>query len=404
MATGNRIPRCGSFTCLLRRFGLTRSASEPIWVDEPRSGERVREALQQVSSFAVDTEAAGFHRYSDRICLIQVTVGSSTYLLDALAFDAGPPLRDALADPAKAVFLHGSDYDLRLLDRDVGVRVRHIVDTQVAAALCGESQTGLSSLMERYFDLRLSKKFQRADWAKRPLTKEQLAYAADDTRRLEALWDILRERLVELDRLAWAEEEFRLLEEIRWTEDTADFDPASRLKRGRKLPPATLEGFRVGWHWRDALARKRDRAPFRIAEDRVLLAVAQGEVPDVEALVATRGISRSVAQEHGKALLASVAEATRRPPDEIASYPRNSTGRYERPTKEEEDRFDRLKRARNARADELGLDRGLLVPNATLMEIARAAPATAEALGAVPTLKAWQREAAGEALLAAAIN
>jgi len=369
-------------------------------VDSPESGKGVQAALRDVSVFAVDTEAAGFHRYSDQICLIQVTAGTSTFIIDALALDSGPILKDALEDPDKAVLLHGSDYDLRLLHRDVGLRIRNLLDTQVAAALGGEPQTGLSSLMERYFEIRLSKKFQRADWAKRPLTEEQLAYAADDTRSLEALWNILRTRLVELDRLHWAEEEFELLEDIRWTDDGTEFDPASRLKQGRRLELPTIEGFRAAWWWRDALARDRDRAPFRIAEDKVLLAVASGEVTDVGTLVGLRGISKSVAHEHGAALLESVDEAVRKPLAEVAPFPRNNN-RYERPTKDEEQRFDRLKRARNDRADELKLDRGLLVPNATLMEIARRSPKSESELEAIPALKRWQKEAAGDQLVGA---
>ena len=367
-------------------------------MDDPESGRGVQAALRDVSVFAVDTEAAGFHRYSDQICLIQVTAGAATFIIDALAIDSGPILQEALEDPDKAVLLHGSDYDLRLLHRDVGLRVRSLLDTQVAAALGGEPQTGLSSLMERYFDVRLSKKYQRADWAKRPLTPDQLAYAADDTRRLEALWDILRARLVELDRLHWAEEEFELLEDIRWVDNGTDFDPVTRLKRGRKLELPVLEGFRAAWWWRDALARERDRAPFRVAEDKVLLAVASGEVPDLSTLVGMRGISKSVAHEHGAALLQAVADAVRKPLSEVAPFPRNSS-RYERPTKEEEQRFERLKRARNARADELHIDRGLLVPNATLMDIARRAPQSASELAAVPALKRWQMEAAGDQLV-----
>ncbi|MEZ4415221.1 MAG: HRDC domain-containing protein [Gemmatimonadota bacterium] len=386
------------------RQGLGHAQSRTLWVEDEEGGKKLVEALDSSARLAVDTEAAGFHRYSDRICLLQLSTESDTFVIDTLAFNPGSILAPALADPDRTVLLHGSDYDLRLLDRDLGLRVRSIVDTQVAAALSGEQQTGLSALLERHLGISLSKKYQRADWAQRPLSTEQLAYAAADTRSLGDLWDLLRERLVELGRLHWVEEEFELLEQIGWAGDEEPLDPVTRFTGARKLDLPTLEGLRAAWGWRDALARERDRAPFRIAEDRVLAEVATGRIDSTEELAGLRGISKTVARGPGAELLERVRSARATPVAEIAPYPRRSGGRADRPTREVEERFERLKAARNQRADELGLDRGLLVPNAALMEIARGAPGTMGELKALPSVKRWQVEAAGDSLLEAARN
>lgn len=371
-------------------------------MEDEAGAERLARALASAARFALDTEAAGFHRYSDRICLLQVSTDAETFVVDTLAFDPADALRDPLADPARPVLLHGSDYDLRLLDRDLGLEVRSILDTQIAAALAGEAQTGLSALLERYQGITLSKKYQRADWAQRPLTEEQIAYAAADTRSLGALWDLLRGKLEDLGRLHWAEEEFALLEQVGWPTDEEPLDPVTRFAGARKLDPASLEALRAAWGWRDALARERDRAPFRIAEDRVLAEAASGAIASADELASLRGISKTVARTAGDDLLRAVREARAQPASTIAPFPRKGGPRTERPTREEEERMDRLKAARNRRADELGLDRGLLVPNAVLMEIARRAPRSEAELAEVPSLKRWQQEAAGAALLEAA--
>ena len=116
-----------------------------IHVRSAAEAEGLSKALETASRFALDCEAAGFHRYSDRLCLVQVTVSEDTWVVDPLAFDVTPVLRAPIEDPAKAVVMHGADFDLRLLSRDVGIRLRGLVDTQIQAQLIGEESLGLSS-------------------------------------------------------------------------------------------------------------------------------------------------------------------------------------------------------------------------------------------------------------------
>ena len=139
-----------------------------------------------------------------------------------------------LADPGVEKVLHGADYDLRVLDRDLGARVVRLRDTQVAAQLLGEAQTGLAALVGREAEVVLDKRHQRADWGRRPLTHELLAYAAADTAYLELLRRRLSERLAALGRLAWWEEECVALEAIRWEPPAPTLSPssASRARAG----------------------------------------------------------------------------------------------------------------------------------------------------------------------------
>ena len=158
---------------------------------------------------AVDTEAASFHRFVDRIYLIQLSSRRETAIIDPLTVDDVSALGAMLADPAVEVVFHDADYDLRILDRDYGFHARHLFDTRIAAHLLGEPAVGLAALLEKHVGVTLDKKYQRADWSRRPLPPEMLEYAATDTRYLLALREQLRAALEARGRLSWAEEEFR---------------------------------------------------------------------------------------------------------------------------------------------------------------------------------------------------
>ncbi len=372
-----------------------------ILIDDEGGLGRLRAPLEKAQRLALDCEAAGFHRYSDRLCLVQLTFpGGDDYLLDVLAVDPASVLAPALEDPEVELVMHGSDYDLRLLDRDLGIRPRGIFDTQVAASLLGETALGLSALLERHVGVRLSKKYQRADWARRPLKDEMLRYAVEDTRHLIHLSDILRGQLESRGRDLWAKEEFELLEEIRF-EEPADVDPVARVKGARDLSPRELERLRVCLAWRDEVARDLDRAPFRVVEDRALLAVASA-VPETESdLLALPGFPRSMARERGGELLRRIEAVAHVPAQELRPYPQPTRGGTGRPPPEVEERLDRIKHARNRRAVELGLDRGTLLPNAGLLEIAWDPPSGIAELAGRGAIKRWQLEVVGDAILSA---
>src|SRR5512134_3450456 len=189
----------------------------PILIERAEALASLARRLAANPRIALDTEAASFHRYVDRVYLVQLSSPAETALVDPLAVQDLSPVGALLSDPAVEKIFHDADYDLRILDRDYGFRARRLWDTRIAAQLAGEPAFGLGALLEKYFGIRLSKKLQRADWSQRPLTPEMIEYAAADTAHLPDLRDLLERRLRELSRLAWAEEEFVRLEEVRWT-------------------------------------------------------------------------------------------------------------------------------------------------------------------------------------------
>jgi ribonuclease D len=349
---------------------------------------------------ALDTEAASFHRYVDRVYLVQASSDHESALIDPLLIEDLAPIGRLLADPTIEVVFHDADYDLRILHRDYGFVGRHIWDTRVAAQLCGEPAFGLSALLEKYFGVRLSKQLQRADWSQRPLTDAMIAYAAADTAYLPALRDRLAEQLAALGRTHWAEEEFLRLEVVRWSPRAAGGQEFLAMKGAKALRPPQLAVLRALWEWRDTRARALDRAAFRVLGNDVLLVLARAAPETPAALRDLRGIPESIAQRHGSEL-AEVIRAARALPE--SAWPRVERRPRQQFDPDLEERVGRLKVVRAERAPAAGLDPGLVCPNGTLAAIGRAEPRTAADLDTVPDLRRWQREILGDPAVLAAV-
>jgi ribonuclease D len=362
----------------------------------------LRDDLAGIRRLALDCEAAGFHRYSDRLCLLQLTTERATYVIDPLGWDPSELLRGPLEDPAVEIDMHGADFDLRLLRRDLGIGLRGLFDTQIAAQLIGVESVGLAALLEARLGVKLSKKYQRADWAERPLTDGMLDYAADDTRYLMRLCDLLRAELREAGRTAWAEEECRALEQAAGSVSDAQEpeDPVTRVKGARKLSTRQVAALRTALEWRDEIARRWDKATFRVVGDGPLIEAVATQPLHVRDLTAIKGFPGRLASEEGAALLERLDSIALATDDELRPYPKGARQGPARPSPEVEALAERLKNVRNRRADELGLPRGTLLANAVVLEIARAAPATMEELAGIDGMRSWKTEAVGEEMLA----
>lgn len=349
---------------------------------------------------ALDTEAASFHRYHDRVYLVQLTAAGETSVIDPLTLTSLEPLGQLLADPAVEKVFHDADYDLRLLYHEYQFSARRLFDTRIAAQLLGEPSIGLGALLQLYFGLTPDKRFQRADWSARPLTDGMLEYAAGDTSHLNELRDILRNKLIEKQRLSWAEEEFVVLEGTRWDGGTDDpRESFIRLKGARVLDRRGLALLRELYDWRETTASRLDRAAFRIMGNEVLLHLAAHPVATIDELARVKGVGRDVAERRGAEVLAAIERGKRVPEGELPKFERGPRRPEIDPSHEQ--RVDRLKARRNQLAADLGLQPGVLCPNGTLEAIARAMPESVEAMAGIPGLREWQRRELGAALLEA---
>jgi ribonuclease D len=360
--------------------------------------ESLFERLRAEPLLAVDTEAASFHRFRDRVYLLQLSSRQETAVVDPLAVTSLAPLGAVLADPNIEIVFHDADYDLRLLAHEYGFGGAHLFDTRIAAQLLNEPGVGLAALLEKYLGVRLDKRYQRADWSVRPLTPEMLEYAAADTRHLPVLRDLLRDRLRELGRLEWAEEEFELLTAVRRSALEPGEPGYLRIKGAKALSGRARAVLRELFQWREELARRTDKAAFRILNNEPMMFMAKSPPTELTALKAIKGIGQEQVERRGKDILAAVQRGL--------DIPDRDLPRLERPLRPQPDaayeaRLERLKSARNALATQYDMAPGVLCPNGVLEAIARVNPATREQMAEIKELRRWQLREMGSSLLAA---
>ena len=369
---------------------------ETLFIDTPAAADAFFAGIQGVDVVALDTEGASFHRFFDRIFLLQVATRQRAAILDPLA--AGPlaALGALLASPATEIVLHDAAGDLKSLRHDYGWSVTRIFDTRIAAQFLGVKAFGLASLLAET-GVKLDKKYQRADWSMRPLTPAMLAYAAADTAHLLALRDRLHKALTDAGRLPWAEEEFAALEHPVERAHGGEREPEFlRISGARDLSRRGLTFLRALVAWREGIAKERDKAPFRIIGNEQLLALANDPPGVVNDLQRLRGANPKLISAQGGELV-SLADGVRAMPEsELAAFPKHPP--HDRAL---EARVGKLKAARNQVAEKLGLDAGFLCGGARLDAIARARPRTLEAFAAVEGVRRWQADAFGAAFVQA---
>ena len=355
--------------------------------------------IAKVTELALDTEGASFHRFIDRIYLLQLSTRDRHAVIDPLAVGSPAGLGSLLESDRVEVVFHDADYDLRLLKQDYGWQINHIFDTRIAAQLLGYTAFGLAALLERFFDVKLDKKHQRADWSMRPLSADMLDYAAQDTRYLLELKDKMSAELESMGRMGWAREEFALLEGTRW----ADEEPGMsffKLKGARDLNRRELAVLRELVPWRDAVAGQLDRATFRVLGNEQLLDIARTQPATRDALGKIKGMPRGILEQRGGELLDAVKRALAVPESELPRFPR--AARWDRDP-ESDARVTALKTARDAAAKRLVLDPGVLCSRDRMEAVARRNPATAEEVAEVPELRRWQVRELAEAFVAALV-
>ncbi|TAM44134.1 MAG: ribonuclease D [Acidobacteria bacterium] len=364
----------------------------PELVTDADAVRRVCRRAAAVGTVALDTESDSLHSYHHKVCLIQLSFNGEHAVLDPLAIgrDGLQPLAEVLADPGVLKLMHGADYDLRVLDRDLGARVVHLVDTQLAAQLLGEPQTGLAALVEREAGVTLDKRYQRADWGARPLPAELLAYAAGDTAYLELVRARLAARLDDLGRGAWWAEECGALEAVRWEAPVPDPLAFERIKGAKKLAGEARDRIAALHAWREGVASADDVPPFKILRGETMLALAVAPPADLEALGATPGVGRGTVRRAGKEILRVLASPPPLPPR--AKGPRFAVDR------EREGRVQKAREARDLIAKELAIEPGVLAPRAALEKVVDGRPADevalAECLG-----RRWRASVLAPALL-----
>lgn len=366
---------------------MSATASEPLlYIDTQQVADDFLTDISGIREIAVDTEGASFHRFIDRIYLLQISTRDRSAIIDPLPIGMPKGLGQILENNDVEVVFHDADYDLRLLHQDYGWHVNHIFDTRIAAQLLGIKAFGLAALLEQFFDVKLDKKHQRADWSLRPLTQGMLDYAAQDTRFLLDLRDQLKVKLEKLDRMDWAREEFQRLEGTKWEEDDGS-QSFLRIKGARDLTRRELALLRELVPWRDSVAKEIDRATFRVMGNEVLLDIARTAPKTARELSTMKGMPRGVLERGASAILAAITRGLEVAEEHLPKFPR--APKWDR-EEDFDERVAKLKSVRDAAATRLSLDPGVLCSRERLESIARKRPQKLSDLEDIPGLRRWQ--------------
>ena len=368
-----------------------------LYIDTQQGADDFLDDISGAREIAIDTEGASFHRFIDRIYLLQITTRERSAIIDPLPIGMPKRLGEILEDRDVEVVFHDADYDLRLLHQDYGWHVNNIFDTRIAAQLLGIKAFGLAALLDQFFGVTLDKKHQRADWSLRPLTRGMLDYAAQDTRHLLGLRDQLKARLEKLGRWEWAREEFDRLEGTKWEDDDGS-QAFLRIKGARDLTRRELALLRELVPWRDSVAREVDRATFRVMGNEVLLDIARSAPSTVKELSSLKGMPRGILDRGATAILSAVKRGLEVAEENLPRFPR--APKWERED-DFDDRVSRLKAVRDAAATRLLLDPGVLCSRERLEAIARRRPERMKDFEDIPGVRRWQIGEMGEEFIAA---
>jgi ribonuclease D len=280
---------------------------EPQLVEGPDDLSALLEAVRREPVVALDTESNSFHAYRERVCLLQLSTRERDWVLDPLAVDPRP-LGAVLAD-GREVVLHGADYDVRCLKREYGWAFPRLFDTMAAARRLGRPGLGLSALVESHFGARLSKEHQRSDWGKRPLSPEQLRYAALDTHFLLPLHALLDEELRRRGLVEEARSEFDRIAGVEPRPKVFDPEGWRRLKAARTLDLPSRAALRALWRAREERASASDRPPFKVLAEQTMVEIARRRPGSAEELARVPGVTAVLLRRVAEMVLEALRQA-----------------------------------------------------------------------------------------------
>ncbi|MEJ2012282.1 MAG: HRDC domain-containing protein [Anaerolineales bacterium] len=338
----------------------------PTLVQDPQAFEHMLVKLGNHERVALDTESNSLFAYQEQVCLIQFSIPGHDYLVDPLALGDLSKLDPLLRDGRVEKVLHGAEYDVLCLARDFNFRLNNLFDTRVASRTLGWKKSGLGDLIEQVFGVKIDKRFQRANWGKRPLNQEMLDYARLDTHFLLQLRDHLAEQLKQAGRWQECEE---LCQRMSAPPDSENgFDPQGfwRITHARDLPRRKAAILRELYLMRDKEARRLDRPPFKVMSDAVLMVVAKSMPTNEQALKEIEKLPSRILKRYGKSMLHAVQRGKSAPPPQ-KPHPRALD-------EEAHNRYEALRQWRKKTARQHNVESDLILPRDLMLDLAKTPP------------------------------
>lgn len=344
------------------------------WVADFDGVARLAAAIEAAGIVAIDTESNSFHAYFERVCLVQLATPDHDYLLDPLAVDPAP-LSPVLGDRRIIKVFHAAENDVTALKRDFGLAIANLHDTMLAASILGWERRGLAALLETHFGIQQDKRFQKYNWAQRPLDADAVSYARGDASWLLPLREL---QLVELEasgRRPVAEAAFRQLEGVEPRERKPSLEGWRKLRDVGLLTSKERGSLAALWVARDEIARELDRPAFKVLTESVLVYLARRAPSRLEDLARVRELNPALATRYGARLIEAVASGAAA--GEPA--PPRSENRYDEAASA---RLAALRSWRKEYGEKLGLPSEAVLPIHLLRALAQRPPGDRQALAA----------------------
>jgi len=367
-----------------------KNSPEPIWISTNKNLTLMIDELIKHKQLAVDTESNSLYAFQEQVCLLQVSIPGSDYLVDPLELKDLSPLAGIFSNEKIEKTFHAAEYDLLCLKRDFDFDVHNIFDTMQAARILGYRAVGLNNLLLEKFNITVDKRYQKADWAKRPLPPEQLNYARMDTHFLLELRDGLHSELMNKNLWDLAKEEFQRISICGENHIESSTPTWQRINGANKLSPTQIPVLKELIEWRVLQAEQMDRPVFKVISNKLLINLTEKK-PRRIADLQSAGLSVRQVQMFGDEIIAAIKKGIRSEPIKPARHPKPDNAFLHR--------LELLRNWRRQTGIKLGFESDVVLPRPFLEIIAEKNPEDMQALSELMPDSPWRLQHYGQEIL-----
>ena len=367
----------------------TPEVPKPTFVNTPDKLNQMISDLMKEPIVAVDTESNSLYAYQEHVCLIQFSIPEKDFLVDPLAVSDLSGLAPLFASAEIEKIFHAAEYDLIMLDQDFKFKLSNLFDTMVAARILGWKAVGLGSILQEQFGIHVQKKYQRANWGRRPLPEEMLTYAQLDTHYLIPLRKRIKAELESSGRWPLAQEDFERGCQVNTHHNQHDSANCWRVNGARDLEPQQLAVLQELCEYRDQIAASTNRPLFKVINNSTLLSIAETCPRSANELEAIKGISHKQVRWLGRGLLSAVQRGLNaKQTPKIPYKPRPSDAYLLR--------VDKLRQWRKNTGRAMGVESDVVLPKDLLYEFAETNPNNFGQVSEIMSEVPWRLSRFGE--------
>jgi ribonuclease D len=269
-----------------------------VFIDKQSDFDAFVAKLNSHKYVSIDTESNSMYAYRERLCLVQLASEHLNAVVDSLAVDI-KGLAPVFANSHIEKIFHSAEADIRTIKASLPVKFENIFDVMLAAKYLGLKRCGLENLVKEHLGIELNKKFQKADWGRRPLVKEMLDYAIGDVLYLHKLRNMFAEELRKRGKLEEIKSEFAEVAELEPAKNGFDENGFFRVHQARQLNGRGLAVLKELYVFREQAARERNRPSFKIISEDLMFRLATAPKEALENLSIFKGMSTYVLANHG---------------------------------------------------------------------------------------------------------